>query len=114
PYAVEGSGVAGGEPFPAGQGTVAAHVEEPDVLLPGIDDIELPFVGGEGEPVRAQEPVGGKADFAGMRHDPVDVAGADLAGRLVARGVGLPAIAEIVGPNLPVRLPHDVVGECEG
>src|SRR5499433_4188641 len=57
PDAVEGSGVAGGEHFPGGQGTVAAHVEEPDVLLPGIDDIELPFVGGEGEPVRAQEPV---------------------------------------------------------
>src|SRR5215475_1011506 len=64
PDAVEGTRVAGGEHLPAGQGTVVAHVEQPDVLPAGIDDVELAFVGGECEPVGAQESVGGDADFS--------------------------------------------------
>src|SRR5262249_60586771 len=58
-------------------------------------------------------PVGGKADFAGMRHDPVDVAGADLAGRLVSLVVAVDAIAGIGEPDRAVGLLHDVVGAVE-
>src|SRR6516164_7706308 len=72
-----------------------AHVEQPDVLLAGIDDVELAFVSGEGEPVGAQESVGGDADFAGLGCDAVDVAGADLAGCLVSLIVAVDAVAGV-------------------
>src|SRR5262249_47394836 len=54
----------GATPSPGGRGTAAGDVEEPDVLGAGIGDVELAFAGGEGEPVRAQEPA------AAMRASP--------------------------------------------
>src|SRR5262249_14911341 len=110
PDAVEGSGVAGGEHLPGGQGTAAGDVEEPDVLGAGIGDVELAFAGGEGEPVRAQEPGGGDAGFAGLGRDAVDVAGAGLAGRLVPLIVAVDAIAGIGEPDRAAGPLHDVVG----
>src|SRR5215468_6497357 len=104
--AVEGSRVAGGEHLPAGQGTVVAHVEQPDVLLAGIDDVELALVGGEGEPVGAQESVGGDADFAGFRGDAVDVAGADLAWCLVSLVVAVDTVAGVGEPDRAVGPLH--------
>src|SRR5215470_7875227 len=113
PDAVEGSRVAGGEYPPTGQHAVAGHVEEPDVLLASVDDVELAFVGREGEPVGAQESIGGDVDFAGLRRDAVDVAGTDLAGCPVPLVVAIDAVAGIGEPDRAVGPLHDVVRAVE-
>src|SRR4029079_9220914 len=99
PEAVEKALRAGGEDAAAGEISLVVDMEDAVMAravrhmgCAGIDDIETPLVGREGDPVRTHEVVGDDAHVAGLRIDAIHMTGADLAVGLVALVVGIDAV----------------------
>src|ERR1039458_7600036 len=88
---------------PVGQaGAVLGHGEQPDMPFLAVDDVQAPLVGRERQPVGPVEVAGHDAESAGARIDPVHVAGADLALRLVSFVVAVDAVGGVREPDRAV------------
>ncbi len=79
----------------------------------GVGDIEQALVEAESEAVGAHHVGDHGADGAAAAVDAIDIAGADLAGRLVALIVGIDAVARIGEPDRAVGFDHRVIGRIE-
>ncbi len=117
---VEDARLAGREEPPAGEAPVVGDVEDAhgegqaaDMGAAGLDDVEAPLVGREGEPVRLDEVVRDEGDRAGKRIGAVDVLPADLGGAAAAELRVVGAVGGVGEPDGAVRLHHDVVRAVE-
>lgn len=104
-----------GEDIAAGEGSVVLNIEDAHVAVgvTGVGDVELFFIRGKGEAIRADEAVGGDRDFGGGGIDAKDVAGADFTLGLVSFVVGIDAIGGVGEPDRVVGPDDDVVRRIE-